>query len=462
MGRWPNGKGLFRPAHVADEDLLLFLDGEMKPSKAEKVRRHLESCWTCRSQRQKIEQTISSYVQMLKAADGKADPPKGWREFATRLDHFERDLHAVRGEKVHGGFRLPWRMTVLGLALFGCLAAVGWFVLPRKSDAGETNSARIPAHSPNAPEKPEPSAPKRALSNEVPSGPISAARMSPPSKEEVFAKAIEIEYALHRVRACLGGEMRVVVERYRLRIVGEPASPERERELKSALGAVSMPAWVTRESGQTRAESQVVPAEVRVAEPETTIAPPAEDAVQTYLRAHPEAAVSPGNDRAAMAANYSSRVLNHASAAVREAWALRRLAEMYAAEGLPSQSQWLLETMLRDHVRALSGDVDRAAGLIVPVFGLSKGPAPQSAEGGSWRQEAERLFHRVEDFERRASALFGDAPDPAVRAALVAEGAQALMESTGQILRGVELLDRAIASAFSNVPSRARGEVMRN
>src|SRR5580704_12021210 len=145
MLRWLNRKVLFRPAHVADEDLLLFLDGEMKPWKAAKVRRHLKSCWTCRVQRQKIEETIGSYVQALEAAERKAEPPKGWREFETRLDRFNRDLVAVRGEEVHAGFRLPWRMAVSGLAISGSLAAVGWFALLRKSEVGEKGSGRIPA-----------------------------------------------------------------------------------------------------------------------------------------------------------------------------------------------------------------------------------------------------------------------------------------------------------------------------
>ena len=453
---------MFRPAHLAEEDLLLFLDGEMKPWKAEKVRRHLESCWTCRVQRQKIEQTISSYVQALEAAEGKAEPPKGWREFGTRLDHFDRDLLAVRGEQAHAGFRLPWRMTVLGLAIFGSLAAVGWFALPRKSEVGDKSSGRIPAAPrPGTPGKTEQS----AAPNVIHPGAIATARMLQPSREEVLAKAIEIEYALHRVRACLGGEMRVVMERNGLRIAGEPGSPERERELESALAGVSMPARVTRESGRPHrmpAGSRAVAAEVRVKESGTSISSPAEDAVRTYLQAHPEAAGSPGGgDRAAMAANYSSRVLSHASAAVREAWALRRLAETYPTEGMPSQSWWLLETMLRDHVRALSGDVGQAAELIAPVFGLSTTPAPQSAEAGSWQQETKRLFESVEDFERRASALFGDATEPTARAGLVADSAAALIASACQILGGVEFLDRTIASAFSSGPRRVRGEGMK-
>jgi hypothetical protein len=460
MLSWPNRKALFRPAHVADEDLLLFLDGEMKPWKAEKVRRHLESCWTCRAQRQKIEQAISSYVQALDAAVGKAEPPKGWREFETRLDHFDRDLLAVRGKEAHAGFRLPWRMAVLGLAIFGSLAAVGWLAMPRKSEVGETGSGRIPAAPrPGTPGKTEQS----AAPNEIRPGAIATARM--PSREEVLAKAIEIEYALHRVRACLGGEMRVVMERNGLRIAGEPGFPERERELQSALAGVSMPAWVTRESGKPGrklAGSHTVAAEVRVTESGTSIASPAEDAVRTYLQTHPEAAGSPGGgDRAAMAANYSSRVLSDASAAVREAWALRRLAATYPTEGMPSQSRWPLETMLRDHVRALSVHLGGAAELIAPVFGLSKMPAPQSAEPGSWQQETERLFERVEDFERRASALFGDATEPTARAALVGDSAAALLASAGQILSGVESLDGTIASAFSSAPGRVRGEGMK-
>src|SRR5216683_2605113 len=230
MYRWSSGKALFRQAHIADEDLLLFLDGEMKPWKAEKVRRHLESCWTCRAQRQKIEQTISSYVQALKAAEGKAEPPKGWREFETRLEHFDRDL-AGGGETVHAGFRLPWRMTILGLAVFGCLAAAGWFALPRTSEVVEKGSDRIPAAPmPGAPEKAEQS----AAPNEIRPGAIASARMlQQPSREEVLAKAIEIEYALHRLRACLGGEVRVMMEANGLRIAGEPGSPERERELQT-------------------------------------------------------------------------------------------------------------------------------------------------------------------------------------------------------------------------------------
>ncbi len=459
MLRWRERKVLFRPAHVAAADLLLFLDGEMKPWKAEKVRRHLESCWTCRAQRQKMEQTISSYVQSLEAAEGRAEPPNGWREFETRLDHFDRDL-AVRGEESHAGFRLQWRFVVAGLAIFGCLAAVGWFALPKITEVRENRSAKISAPpNPGTPAKTEPTT---ALP-EIRPEPVAAAPLLPPSREEILAKAIEIEYALHRVGACLGGEMRVVIEPKGLRIAEEPASPERRKELRAALAAVSMPTWVTRQSGTSdRKPSRAATAEVRVAEPGTATAPPAEDAVRTYLQAHPEAAGANAGDPPALAANYASRVLSNASAAVREAWALRRLAETYSAEGLPSQSRWLLETMLRDHVRGLSGNVDHASDLIAPVFGLSKTVTAQAAATDSWQAQTKQLFERVEDFERRASALFGDATAPNGNATAPADSAAALMTSAGQILRRAEFLDGTMALVFSTASGRARDADMRN
>jgi hypothetical protein len=351
-------------------------------------------------------------------------------------------------------------MTILGTALFGCLATGTWFALPRKSEAVDKGLGKItPAPLPTAPGSSDPSAKQTEIRPEA----IAALRTLRPSREEVLVKAIEIEYALHRLRACLGGEVRVLMDRNGLRIAEEPGSPDRERELQTALGTVSMPAWVTRESedpGRTRVESKAVTAEVRAVESGTAAAPAAEDAVRTYLRTHPDAA-GPG-DPASMAANYSSRVLSNASAAMREAWALRRLAETYPAEGIPSHSRWLLETMLRDHMRELSGDVGRSADLIAPVFALSKTQAPQSAETGSWQQETERVFKGVEDFERRASALFGDATEPTVRADTAPSSAAALITGASEILRGTEFLDRMITSAFSSANGRARGDGVRN
>jgi hypothetical protein len=116
-------------------------------------------------------------------------------------------------------------------------------------------------------------------------------------------------------------------------------------------------------------------------------------------------------------------------------------------------------------MRGLSGDVGMTTELIAPVFGISKTPAVQAAEppeAGLWQRETERLFERVEGFERRASALFGDAGEPAMRAVPAGDTAVALVASAGEILREMEFLDHMITSASSNAHGRARSEVMRD
>ena len=41
--------------HVSEEDLLLHLDGALSDRKAEAVSRHLRDCWTCRSQKERLQ-----------------------------------------------------------------------------------------------------------------------------------------------------------------------------------------------------------------------------------------------------------------------------------------------------------------------------------------------------------------------------------------------------------------------
>ena len=73
--------------HVPEDDLLPFVDGE-QPAKVEaKIRKHLEACWTCRRRVEKVQQTISAYVEYYSEAyvDHVEPPPHGWRNFETSL-----------------------------------------------------------------------------------------------------------------------------------------------------------------------------------------------------------------------------------------------------------------------------------------------------------------------------------------------------------------------------------------
>jgi hypothetical protein len=50
-------------SHLTDELLLLAADGELSASEANRVRLHLEACWSCRVRQEKIQEAITSVVE---------------------------------------------------------------------------------------------------------------------------------------------------------------------------------------------------------------------------------------------------------------------------------------------------------------------------------------------------------------------------------------------------------------
>ena len=77
-----------RVRHPSDEELLGCLDGELDARHAARVKRHLETCWECRSRRRRMETAIEALARWRPARLGAeaAPPPKGWREFPIRLE----------------------------------------------------------------------------------------------------------------------------------------------------------------------------------------------------------------------------------------------------------------------------------------------------------------------------------------------------------------------------------------
>ncbi|MCI0420228.1 MAG: zf-HC2 domain-containing protein, partial [Acidobacteria bacterium] len=60
-------KDWFRQAwHPSQENLLQYSDGEMQAKEAARVREHLDGCWSCRAQREELEQSILRFVEYRK------------------------------------------------------------------------------------------------------------------------------------------------------------------------------------------------------------------------------------------------------------------------------------------------------------------------------------------------------------------------------------------------------------
>src|SRR5215510_14122398 len=119
--------------HPAEEELLLFLDGEAGERQANKVRAHLKSCWACRNQRDRLERAIASFMDYCEATDVSTLPPLASLQFAERLrvaastqpkpPLIQRWTEALRWRFAQR------RMTVVATACFLLIAALGLIFL---------------------------------------------------------------------------------------------------------------------------------------------------------------------------------------------------------------------------------------------------------------------------------------------------------------------------------------------
>ena len=80
--------------HPSEDELLLYVDGELAPKATNYVRSHLEACWSCRVRTEKIEETISTFIdyrnQVLKPLV--EQPPHGWRGFDGRINRLANEV----------------------------------------------------------------------------------------------------------------------------------------------------------------------------------------------------------------------------------------------------------------------------------------------------------------------------------------------------------------------------------
>src|SRR5687767_12839062 len=73
--------------HPSEDELLLYVDGELATKEAGNIRAHMEACWSCRVRTEKVQEAISSFIDyrnsVLKPLID--PPPHGWRGFDRKL-----------------------------------------------------------------------------------------------------------------------------------------------------------------------------------------------------------------------------------------------------------------------------------------------------------------------------------------------------------------------------------------
>jgi anti-sigma factor RsiW len=133
---------LFEPSHVSDEELLLSADGELPSKRASAVRRHLETCWECRTRLADFEGAIGDFIHIHHERFEAGIPPSDGPR--SLLKATLRQLCAIPGEAA--GRRFAPRLTsqratlLVTAVLLVALMSVGFITAGQQFLPGTNNT----------------------------------------------------------------------------------------------------------------------------------------------------------------------------------------------------------------------------------------------------------------------------------------------------------------------------------
>ena len=266
-----------------------------------------------------------------------------------------------------------------------------------------------------------------------------------PSATELIAAELMVRYALHRVKACLGEPIEILMtDLGGIEVRGLAETAERKEELIAALQAIPLvtakiqslaEAQATMKSGRTLADSNAE-ANANTSEEASVFTVragklPIQDGLKRYftqIGSDPTSAAS-GSEKSATDIHQrivalSSQAISLAGAALADAFALRQLAEAYPSvktRSLEASSRWLLEAMIREHMQSILATAVRSRALLEPVLrSLESGNEKVAASKGTeeiapasdWAAQVLQLFRTIRRMERLTAFLFAGASLP--------------------------------------------------
>lgn len=270
----------------------------------------------------------------------------------------------------------------------GANGAIGdWIELTDITDASPDNGAPVETHV---------EAPPRRV---VPSTPA----VSAPGPSASISDELQVLAALHRIGADLGDPIEITRSGGRVLVTGIGIPPERQRQIRAALGAVP-------ETTLKFAEAVAAPAPPERENPAPVASTPAaapgtlQDRLEKQLGSHA------GYER------FSSQLLDWNEAAMARAYALRALAQRFPAESeaaLSADGRRSLRAMAREHAAAFaeqSAAIGRTLAPVLAALGGSAGSASPEAVPAAWQAASERVFRDSRRVEVLLSVLLGVAP----------------------------------------------------
>ncbi len=114
-------------SHLPDEQLLLYIDGEISAPDAKLARTHLDACWKCRTRLQELENAIANFVHVHQSeCDAKLPPSAGPRALLkARLAQLSTTQERPSASWFAASHRVAWPLAIaagvvlgIGLLLF--------------------------------------------------------------------------------------------------------------------------------------------------------------------------------------------------------------------------------------------------------------------------------------------------------------------------------------------------------
>jgi predicted RNA-binding Zn ribbon-like protein len=125
--------------HPSPNELLLAIEGELSGKEELAVNQHLQQCWECRAQSEKIRDGILDYMayhdQLAKTMD---PPPAGWSGFPYRLHNAEAEVRETRPARL-----AMRRQLVLAAVLLVFAGYIGYIRLGRPPSVSASEVLRL-------------------------------------------------------------------------------------------------------------------------------------------------------------------------------------------------------------------------------------------------------------------------------------------------------------------------------
>lgn len=100
--------------HLTDELMLMLVDGELSTRQAGRARKHLETCWNCRARLERIEETISLFIEFRQMVQNPAmpEPPNRWGNFKALLNRVRLEADETPAPRFSLSSFTPFQMRI--------------------------------------------------------------------------------------------------------------------------------------------------------------------------------------------------------------------------------------------------------------------------------------------------------------------------------------------------------------